>query len=632
MINIDEVLSKKNQKTAMDHLLQKKNGCGIDGMHISDFEEYWELNKDNICQEIRNREYKPGIVLIREIINNKAKRRNIASLNVIDRFISRLLAQKLNKYIDPLFYDNSFAYRENKGVPDALGKAKIYVEQECKYVVEIDIKDFFDTIPLDNLYSLVEEQVKDKAVLFLIHEYLHCDISVDGRIAPKTIGIVQGNPISPILSNLYLLAIDKELEEQKTNWIRYADNIYVFTKEYEEALEIFNNISMKLELKNLSINTNKSGVFNVVDKVILGYDLYATKKGIDIRKHNYKNIKQYSYWHDTNMQFINGKYHIISDGIINKSDFSLLFENEEKKCYIPVEVIDQINIYGNVTLASNVLQLLSQHKLKASFFDKCGNLIGTFTPENTKGSSYIAIKQCEYYIDDTIRLEIAKKMEIAGLHNIRANLRYYNKKQKGVFDEAIKTISKYIDAINRASSVDEMLLLEAKARETYYSMFNYILDNEDFKFDKRTRRPPKDAINALISFGNTLLYNHFLQLLWKKGIDPRFGVIHHSKKRSYSLNLDLADIYKPIIIDRIIFTIVNRRLLSATLDFKEIKDGVSLDYEGKLSFLKLYEEKLNSKITVGDQEITYRKLMEMEVQSYKDFLMEKDKYKPYKYY
>lgn len=632
MLSIDEILSKKNQKSAMEHLLQKKNGCGIDGMHISDFEEYWNLNNENICQEIRNKEYKPGIILIREIINNKAKRRNIASLNVIDRFVSRLLAQKLNKYIDPLFYDNSFAYRDNKGVQDALNQAKIYIDQGCKYVVEIDIKDFFDNIPLDNLYLMITQHIKDRAVLFLINEYLHCDISIDGRISPKLKGLIQGNPISPILSNLYLLEVDKDLEEKNACWIRYADNIYIFTKEYEDGIGLFNQISLLLELKDLSVNTSKSGVFKIEDKVILGYDFFATKNGIDIRKHTYKNIKQYSHWHDTNMQFINGKYHIVSDGIINKSDFNLLFENEEKKCYIPVEVVDCINIFGNVTLASNVLSQFNQHKLKASFFDKYGNLIGTFIPETTKGSSYIAIKQCEYYVDDNIRLETAKKMEIAGLHNLRANLRYYNKKQKGIFDESIKTISKYIDTINKASSVEEMLLIEAKARETYYSMFNYILDNDDFKFDKRTRRPPKDEINALISFGNTLLYNHFLQLLWKKGIDPRFGVIHHSKKRSFSLNLDFADIYKPVIVDRIIFTIANRRLLSSKVDFKEIKDGISLNQEGKLLFLKIYEEKLNSKITVGEQMVTYRQLMEMEVQSYKNFLMEKEKYKPFKYY
>ncbi len=632
MLTIDEVLSKKNQNAAMDHLLQKKNGCGIDGMHISDFEEYWNLNKDKICQDIRNKEYKPGLVLIREIINNKGKRRNIASLNVIDRFISRMLSKKLDKYFDPLFCDNSFAYREGKGVPDALNKAKTYIEQGCKYVVEIDIKDYFDNIVLEDLYSLVEQQIKDSAVLYLIHAYLYCDISNDGRINPNLKGVVQGNPISPILSNLYLLELDKLLEEKNLMWIRYADNVYVFTKEYEEALGLFNLISMQIELKGLTLNINKSGVFNIDNKVILGYDLYQTKKGIDIRKHSYKEIKQYSRWHDTNMQFLNGKYHIVSDGIINKSDFSLLFENEEKKCYIPVEVVDQINIFGNVTLASNVLQTLSQHKLKASFFDRYGNMIGTFFPENTKSSSNILIKQCEKYIDETIRIDTARKMEIAGLHNIRANLRYYNKKHKGVFDESIKVIGQYIDGINKADSVEEMLLLEAKAREKYYSMFNYILDNEDFVFTKRTKRPPKDAINALISFGNTLVYNHFLHLLWKKGIDPRFGVIHHSNKRSFSLNLDFADIYKPIIVDRIIFTIVNRRLLTANSDFREYKDGISLNRQGKIEFLKLYEEKLNSKITVDDQMISYRKQMELEVQSYKNFLLEDGKYKPYKYY
>lgn len=144
MFTMDEILSKKNQRLAFAHLASKRDGCGIDGMHVSELEEYWRLNESQISKKLRNQKYQPGIILIREHVNKNGKRRNIASLNAIDRFITRLLAQKLNRYIEPIFLENSFAYQDGKGVLPAVMRAKEYIESGKRYVTEIDIKNYFD--------------------------------------------------------------------------------------------------------------------------------------------------------------------------------------------------------------------------------------------------------------------------------------------------------------------------------------------------------------------------------------------------------------------------------------------------------------------------------------------------------
>lgn len=632
MFTIDELLSKNNQRIAFQHFANKKEGHGPDGMHLSELENYWEINQKKICAEIRNLEYQPGIIMIREYLEKKGKRRNIANINVLDRFITRLLSQKLNRYFQPQFCINSYAYQDGKGVLAAVTKAKEYVEEGRRYVVEIDLKNYFDTIPLDRLISKIEHYISDPAVTHLIKQYLFCDISFEGKISRKTEGIVQGNSISPVLSNLYLDEFDHFLDESGYCWLRFADNIYIYVDSYESAMPVYKTITDKLEALGLFINQEKSGVFDVTTRIILGYDILIRNNRIDIRKHIYKATNQYSGWHDSRMEFINGRYHILSDGIINRQDYGLLFENEQKKHYIPVEVTEQINLYGNVILSSNVLQTFSQRGIKAAFFDKYGNQIGSFLPEKTKRSAEIILKQSQNYLDQMVRLDTARRMEIASLHNIRANLRYYAKKQKGIFTEAVNEISEYISQINCAGSVNEMMLIEAKARQKYYGTFNDILENEDFRFVQRTKRPPKDAINACLSFGNTLLYNFFANLIWKKGLDPRFGVVHASNKRSQSLNLDFADIFKPVVIDRIIFTMVNKKMLTALMDFEKSHDGIYLSKEGKTTFLQMYEEKLRNKLTVKGKEMTYRQLMETEVQNYKNFLMGDEKYKPYKYY
>lgn len=632
MFTIDEMLSKNNQRLAFEHFATKNDGCGPDGMHVSELEKYWRMNHDQIISDLKNQEYQPGIILIREHMNKTGKRRNIASLNVIDRFITRLLSQKLNRYLAPIFCENSYAYQDSKGVMPAVLKAKEYVELGMRHVIEIDLKNYFDTIPLENLIPEIERYITDEAVLHLIKRYLFCDISFEGKISRKTQGIVQGNAISPILSNLYLNDFDKELDESKLCWIRYADNIYVYMDSYEKALLVYSELTERLERRKLTVNKEKSGVFDVSTRSILGYDILIRNKKVDVRKHIYKSVNQYSNWHDSRLEFINGRYHITSDGILNRQDFGLLFENEQKKHYIPVEVSDQLNIYGNVTLASNVLQSFSNREIKVSFFDKYGRLIGSFLPEKTKKSAEIILVQSKNYLNEDVRMDTARRMEIAGLHNIRANLRYYDKKHKGDFKEKVDAISGYIDALNRAPSVNDMMLLEAKARQLYYTCFNQILETSDFQFEKRTKRPPKDAINACISFGNTLLYNLFVNIIWKKGLDPRFGVVHASNKRNQSLNLDFADIFKPIVIDRIIFTMINKKMLTLLTDFETSNQGVYLSREGKNIFLQMYEEKLKSRITIKGKEMSYYQLLESEVQNYKNFILTGETYKPYKYY
>lgn len=634
MFTIDEMLSKKNQKVAFEHFALKKDGCGIDGMHLSELEQYWEINQEHICEEIRNQEYEPDIVLIRECINRTGKRRNIASLTVLDRFITRLLAQKLNRYFLTLFMDNSFAYQTGKGTLEAVMKVKEYVEKGKRYVVEIDLKNYFDTIPLEKLIAKIERYISDKAVLYLIKQYLFCKISIEGKISSKTIGIIQGNAISPVLSNLYLQEFDQMLEERKYCWIRYADNIYIYADLYEESIPIYNEIVRILtEDMNLIINQDKSGIFNVYKRTILGYDILTHNDRVDVRKHIYKSTKQYSNWHDSKLEFVNGKFHILSDGIINRQDYSLLFENEQKRHYIPVEVVDQINIYGNVTLANNVLETFNNKGIQTSFYDKYGYLIGTFIPEKNKKNAKIILEQSKNYMDTAVRIDMARKMEIAGLHNMRANLRYYEKRHKGRFTEAIESIGEFAKQMKSITEINAMMLIEAKARQKYYSVFDQILENEEFKFVQRTKRPPKNEINACLSFGNTLLYNQFSSLIWKKGLDIRFGIVHATNRRTRSLNLDFADIFKPIIIDRVIFTMINKKMLTVSMDFEKTSmGGVYLSKEGKKVFLRMYEEKLNSKIIVKGERMTYRRLLENEVQSYKNYLLNGEKYNPYKYY
>ncbi len=190
---------------------------------------------------------------------------------------------------------------------------------------------------------------------------------------------------------------------------------------------------------------------------------------------------------------------------------------------------------------------------------------------------------------------------------MRANIRYYCKKHanhqlKSIADE----LSRCIEDMNKGSAVETLMLTEARARQLYYGAFNCILDKPGFRFDKRTKQPP---------------------------LDPKIGIVHATNKRNYSLNLDFADIFKPIIVDRVIFSLVNLQQLNAETDFEKTDNGgIYLSKEGKRVFIEQFEKKLADKITVKGKELTYRRLMEEEVWHYQHFVEKGESYRPYKYY
>lgn len=232
------------------------------------------------------------------------------------------------------------------------------------------------------------------------------------------------------------------------------------------------------------------------------------------------------------------------------------------------------------------------------------------------------------------RLQVAKSMEIAGIHNMRANIRYYEKKKSDArLEEVEKFLSEAIVCVNQAKTHEELMLTEARARQKYYLALNSMLGQEEFLFVQRTKRPPKDFVNSLISFGNTLLYNQFLQMIWKTSLEPQIGIVHATNRRSYSLNLDFADIYKPIIVDRVMLSLVNLKQINVQSDFVKNDDGgVYLNKRGKKIYIEEFEKKLTDEITVKGKKYTYKQLMEQEVRQFQRFVEYNEEYKPYKYY
>ena len=628
MITLNEIMGKQNVKTVMNDLYKKSYSKRA----FIEFQKYYENNKQIIRQEIENNKYQPENIILKEIINYKGKRRLVSILNIKDKFISKLLLEVLEKYIAPDFSENSFAYQKGKGTTQAILKINKLVEEGNEIVGKIDIKDYFDTINHEKLLKMMQDVKIERRVIELINKFIKCKVDYQYSTYTKTQGIIQGSPLSAILSNIYLDSFDKELDKLNIKYIRYCDDINIFGKDKKEVYSTIKFIEKRLkEQYLLNINHNKTEITNVFYTKFLGYKLIKNKFGVEIVKIS-KEVQYTNRWRTNSLEKINNEYHIVNEGILSQSDYTILFENKNKKVYIPIEATKILNIYSNIIINSNFFNLMNSKNIIVNLFDKHNRYIGKFIPNNTRKSCLLLLKQVEIYNDYNKRMNMAKDILSSEIYNLKSNLKYYNRRYNHDIKEKIKLIEKAEKEINLIKEHEKLLLCEARIKGIYYSCFNEILQNEKFKFIKRSKRPPQDPINALISFGNTLLYNYIAKEIYKTKLDIRIAYLHSSNNRYESLNLDLADIFKPIIVDKIIFKLINKKIINDRLHFENINGGVYLTGEGKNIVINEFYKKIKDITTIGNNKMSYEKIIRKEIYKLSNSIMNEEKYKAFKYY
>lgn len=360
--------------------------------------------------------------------------------------------------------------------------------------------------------------------------------------------------------------------------------------------------------------------------------LKENTQAIGKEKEDEKN-SYYGKWNTSAIQKIDKNYHLVSDGVLSRKDYTILFENEEGKYYLPVETCESINVYSNIAFSSCFFEYIKEKGLIVNIFGRFGEYVGTFHSSTHTEASQMMLKQAQIYNDITYRLDVAKKIEIASLHNQRENLRYYYKKKRCEnLKEAIKYITTCMGMMKTCKSINELMLVEARAKQMYLQCFDTMVDNENFIFDKRSRRPPKNEVNALISFGNMFMYRRIANEIRKTALDIRIGFIHATNNRSETLNLDIAELFKPIIVDRAIFTLIHNCQISKEKHFERDENGsVFLNQIGKTIFIEELEKKLYQKVKIDEVSRTYDWIIQNEVKKIVHMVKDEEKYKPYKY-
>lgn len=321
--------------------------------------------------------------------------------------------------------------------------------------------------------------------------------------------------------------------------------------------------------------------------------------------------------------------YIFSNGEIKRKQNTIYFENENGNSkYIPVENTRELYIFGEVTLNKEILEFLTQKEIILHFYNYYGYYVGSYYPREHYNSGYMILKQAEHYIDEYKRFFLAYKFTEGAVGNIKKVLHYYL--NRGVeLKPYIEKIEELASLLKEQEDIESLMAIEGNIRDIYYSSFNLIIDSEEFKMNKRTRRPPTNRLNALISFGNSLLYTYILSEIYKTHLDPRIGFLHTTNFRRFSLNLDIAEIFKPIIVDRVIFYILNKDMIGPE-DFEEQLSGIYLKESGRKVFIEKLEEKLKTTVNykkIG-REVSYRRLIRLELYKLEKHLIGDEEYKP----
>lgn len=323
-------------------------------------------------------------------------------------------------------------------------------------------------------------------------------------------------------------------------------------------------------------------------------------------------------------------YYLYKSGRLQRKDNTLeIIYKDNTKRSVPIERVNNLYIMTEFDFNTNLLNFISKYGIAIHFFNYYGFYTGTFYPKEQLVSGKLLIKQVEAYKDKTKRMEIAKAFIDSASFNIHRNLKYYEARGKQVTEET-ENIELLQKQIKNCKDIKELMGIEGNIRKEYYHAWNFIV-NQDIHFEKRVKNPPDNAVNSLISYVNTIIYTKVLGEIYKTQLNPTISYLHEPSERRFSLCLDLAEIFKPIIADRLIFSMLNRKQITEE-DFEKGLNFLYIKENKRKEITKEIDEKLQTTIFHKKlrRDVTYEYLIRLEVYKLIKALLEDIPYEGFK--
>jgi len=336
-------------------------------------------------------------------------------------------------------------------------------------------------------------------------------------------------------------------------------------------------------------------------------------------------------------------YYLFNPGRLSRKDHTLKFTpvdaegREQKPRYLPIEGVKNLYIFGSLDANSAMYNLLGRSHIPVHFFDYYEHYTGSFMPKDFLLAGKMQVTQTQHYLSTPKRMVLAHSFILGAAHNMRKNLQYYQNRGKDLtdliecFDKHQVEVLGLLERKDSPNLVAALMGLEGNLRQVYYQAFERIMEESGFTFGVRSRQPPQNELNALISFGNMMCYTACLNQIYHTQLNPTISFLHEPGARRYSLALDLAEIFKPILVDRLIFRLINRGQLKAR-DFDSQLEGCLLKDEGRKAFVQAWDTRLRDTIEhrkLG-RKVSYGHLIRLACYKLAKHCLEIQDYQPFK--
>jgi CRISPR-associated protein Cas1 len=327
-------------------------------------------------------------------------------------------------------------------------------------------------------------------------------------------------------------------------------------------------------------------------------------------------------------------YYLFNPGRMSRKDNTLYFTpvdehgNEGQVRPIPVESVDNLYCFGSLDANSALFNFMGKNHISVHFFDYYEHYTGSFMSKDYLLAGKMQVEQTKHYISDKKRMVIAQTLINGAAFNMSRNLKYYQSRGKDV-SISLERIENYVSLIESAKKVDELMGIEGNIRQAYYDAFDTIIN--DFEMGNRSKKPPKNEVNALISFGNMMCYTMCLDQIYHTQLNPTISFLHEPGVRRYSLALDISEIFKPLLVDRTIFSVLNKKQIQAN-DFRQDTNRCVLKDSAKKVFVQAFDERLKETFkhrTLG-RNVSYKHLVKLECYKLSKHILGIETYKPFK--
>jgi CRISPR-associated protein Cas1 len=667
---LPDILSDASLLAAWSKVRENEGGPGVDGETLKDFERRLMANLSTLRNEVLYGTYRPKPLLRVEVPKKQGGMRPLSIPAVRDRVLQTAVGRALTPLFEAEFEDISFAYRKGRSVDQAVARVEALRDQGYRWVVDADIYRFFDEVDQALLMAQVERLVHDEGILDLLRLWLKADVWDGKHRFRLEKGVPQGSPLSPLLSNLYLDHLDEALLEEKLKAVRFADDFLILCKNREKAQDALELTAEVLAALRLRFSEEKTRVvhFNHGFRFLgvqfirsLAFkaryppvDLDLPKgKGTARRERNreppaperppdqtptgtladafaeagvepedFREAAQpiqppdeaVSHRLDPRLRTL---YLLQHGQVLGKESERLVIRaNGRVKAEIPAIKVDQIMVFGNAQITTQAMRFCLRERIPIYLLSAGGRYYGVVDSFDTDP---VLLQQAQFRKADDAAfcLKLARELVRGKIANSRTLLlRTARKHDVPAPERAALELKRVLAQLSGADSLDALRGFEGNAARVYFGAMQHAL-TPDWGFTGRNRQPPRDPVNAMLSYGYTLLFYNVYSFIRARGLNPHVGYLHPLRAGHPALASDMVEEFRAMVVDGVVWNLtLNRRL--GPDDFiwpPEGGHGCLLREPARARFIREMEKKFNAPIThpVSGLKLDYRRCMEHQI-------------------